>query len=256
MTKQLIILGESLVDSGNTAALAAIIGQNPFEDKRYNQGGNIRASDGPVLGEFIALEMGAKIENAQLISVLSSDEAKAVQVHNYAHAGARTDGSPGFSLPLVGQLIGIGLEEQKNALLKRKSFYKNQSDVDVLVSCGGNDLRDVLDEVDQIKDVISTDTKRDDKRFANSIAKPIAKNLVKTINKVDRLTDEIALIGSLPISQTPETQDWLINFSNTNQDDLLDVINLVSKVFTQVLNKKYKNINDVAVLMGLKYGIN
>ena len=124
------------------------------------------------------------------------------------------------------------------------------------MSCGGNDLRDVLDEVDQIKDVISTDTKRDDKRFANSIAKPIAKNLIKTINKVDRLTDEIALIGSLPISQTPETQDWLINFSNTNQDDALDVINLVSKVFTQVLNKKYKNINDVAVLMGLKYGIN
>ena len=66
MTKQLIILGESLVDSGDTATLAAIIGQNPFEDKRYNRGGNIRASDGPVLGEFIALEMGAKIENAQL----------------------------------------------------------------------------------------------------------------------------------------------------------------------------------------------
>ena len=76
--------------------------------------------------------------------------------------------------------------------------------------------------------------------------------MIKTINKVDRLTHEIALIGSLPILQTPETQGWLINFSNANQDDALDVINLMSKTFMQILKKKYKNIDDVAVIDGIE----
>ena len=45
------------MDSGNTAGLLSLIGQTPFEDAKYDGGGNTKASDGPVLGEWIALEM-------------------------------------------------------------------------------------------------------------------------------------------------------------------------------------------------------
>ena len=112
MTQHLIVLGDSLADSGNTASVLQLIGQNPFEDDIYDKGGNVKASDGPVLGEFVAIEMGAKIDDAQLISAISSEGPKDVQVHNYAHSGASTDASPGFSLP-TGEFVGMGLKEQK-----------------------------------------------------------------------------------------------------------------------------------------------
>jgi len=250
MTKHLIILGDSLVDSGNTSGLLSPFGQNPFEDSKYDDGGNVKASEGPVLGEFIALEMGASIDDAQLISVLSPALPQPVQVHNYAHAGARTDDSPGFSLPLAGQLIGIGLQEQKKVLAQRKAFYQNQSDVDVLLSCGGNDIRDVLEQTNEIQEVIDTETRSDDKQFAYSIAKPIAKNLKKTINKLLTFTDEIALAGAPPIMETPEANDWLTNFSSDDQQSAAEIITLIGKKVMVKLEKKYKDIDNVVVIDG------
>jgi len=41
------------MDSGNIAGLSPLIGRQPFADSIYDGGGNVRASDGPVLGEQI-----------------------------------------------------------------------------------------------------------------------------------------------------------------------------------------------------------
>lgn len=250
MTQQLIILGDSLMDSGNTAGLLSLIGQNPFEASKYDGGGNTKASDGPVLGEWIALEMGAGIDDAQLISVLSPVAPQPVQVHNYAHAGARTDAAPGYSLPLVGQVIGIGLQEQKEVLLERKPFYLTETDVDVLLSCGGNDIRDALKSVDAIQAVISTETLKDDRQLAYEIAKPIAKNLKKTVRHISSFTDEIAIAGPPPLDNTPETQDWLTNFSTDDQDKALHVINLIGQKLTHKLEKKYQDYDNIAMING------
>ncbi len=248
MTQHLIVLGDSLADSGNTASVLQLIGQNPFEDDIYDKGGNVKASDGPVLGEFVAIEMGAKIDDAQLISAISSEGPKDVQVHNYAHSGASTDASPGFSLP-TGEFVGMGLKEQKKRVVDRKLFYKSQTDVDVLISAGGNDIRDAaVDAIDQIKEVIATDSKKDDRQFARSIAKPIARNLRRTIRRLAPFTDEIAFGVGQIFTETPEAQDWLTNFSSEDQRKALGVINIVGKRLRKKMVKKYRDIDHVAVI--------
>ena len=250
MTKKLIVLGDSLVDAGNTAEVMALFGQYPFEDPIYDKGGNIKASDGPVLSEFIALEMGARNDQAQLISVLSIEQPNQLQAHNYAHAGARTDYSPGYPLPITGETIGIGLKEQKKALAQRKPFYQEMPDVDVLISCGGNDIRDAFDLVPTIQDVISTKNKKDDKKFAASIAKPIARNLNKIVNFLVPFTDEIAVLGSPPIMETPEAQDWLTNFAAEDQSKASNVIDLIGKKLIHKLENKTENLDNVAIMNG------
>ena len=87
MTQQLIILGDSLMDSGNTAGLLSLIGQNPFEDSKYDGGGNTKASDGPVLGELIS-------------GVLAVDHRDVVVVLV-------------FLLQLVGQLLSNQIDDMK-----------------------------------------------------------------------------------------------------------------------------------------------
>ena len=250
MTEKLIILGDSLVDAGNTAEALSLFGQYPFADPIYDKGGNVKASDGPVLSEFIALEMGARRDQAQLISVLSIEQPNRLQVHNYAHAGARTDYSPGYSLPITGETIGIGLKEQKKALAQRKPFYEETPDVDVLLSCGGNDIRDTFDMTETIQAVISSKSKEDDKQFAASIAKPIARNLNKMVNFLVPFTDEIAVLGSPPIMETPEAQDWLTNFATEDQSKASNVIDLIGKKLIRKLENKTENMDNVSIMNG------
>ena len=250
MTEKLIILGDSLVDAGNTAEALSLFGQYPFADPIYDKGGNVKASDGPVFSEFIALEMGARRDQAQLISVLSIEQPNRLQAHNYAHAGARTDHSPGYSLPITGNTVGIGLKEQKKALAQRKPFYQEISDVDVLLSCGGNDIRDTFDMVETIQAVISSKSKDDDKQFAASVAKPIAGNLNKMIKFLVPFTDEIAVLGSPPIMETPEAQDWLTNFATEDQSKASNVIDLIGKKLIRKLENKTENLDNVAIMNG------
>ena len=64
----LVILGDSLVDAGNTAFVFSQLGlENPYQDTVYAGGGNVKASDGLVLGEQVALEMGGGVDDAHLI---------------------------------------------------------------------------------------------------------------------------------------------------------------------------------------------
>ena len=107
ITSALVILGDSLVDAKNTFTLFSLVEQNPFEDDIYAGGDNTKASDGLVLGEQIASELGGSIDDMQNIPILSSEPAIQVDVHNYAHAGARSGTEPSFTLPTTGDSIGI-----------------------------------------------------------------------------------------------------------------------------------------------------
>ena len=175
MTSTLVIFGDSLVDAKNTFTLFSLVGQNPFEDDIYAGGGNAKASDGLVFGEQFAVELGGSIDDMQNISILSFEPATEVDVHNYAHAGARSGAEPSLTLPIIGDSIGIGFKEQVKSFLNRGYYYSAREDVDVLISCGGNDLRDALELKDEIETVAMTPTLKDDKQLSFNIAKLIAK---------------------------------------------------------------------------------
>ncbi len=51
MTSILVVLGDSLMDTGNISGLLGLIGQEPFSDSIYDKGNNVKASDGLVLSE-------------------------------------------------------------------------------------------------------------------------------------------------------------------------------------------------------------
>ena len=200
MTSHLVILGDSLVDAGNTSAITSLVGANPWAGPIYDKGGNIKASDGLVLGEFAAIEMGAKIDNAQLIQS-QYRTTRCVQVHTYAHGGARTSMESIFTVPGSEQVVAFGLQAQINSIDSRSAFYQNRQDVDVVLSCGGNDIRDVYYQVEIIEGIVSTKTKSDDREFIRLMAKPIARNLNKAIRKIDAFVDEIAVLGALPLME-------------------------------------------------------
>ena len=251
MTETLIILGDSLADSGNTASLLSLIGLNPFADEIYDNGGNVKASDGPVLGEHVALEIGADINNAQLFSVLSGNTPSPAHIHNYAHAGARTGSDPGYSIPFLGR-ISIGLRDQIRQVEARSNYYLEHEDIDVLLSCGGNDLLDIMDKTKEsysvTKAVIKTKALNDDRKLANEIVKPIFRNLKSAIRKLGDYVDEIAVLGAPPIVETPDAQDWITDFPNKHQARASNFLSLASNKLQRKLEKKYDAIEAIAVI--------
>ena len=251
LTSTLAILGDSLFDAQNTFTLSSLLGQNPFSDPIYDGGGNTKASDGLVLGEQIAIEMGGIISDAQNFTVLSFDSPSSVDVHNYAHAGARSGQGREFSLSITTESIGVGLSEQVKAFQNRKDFYKATSDVDAIIGCGGNDLLDSLGLVEEIKAAAETSTLADDIALAMTIAKPIASNLRMATKKVSRLADEVVVIGSLSITETPEVQGWSLLFTgNRTKKRALGIIERAENIIDRRLNKVFNNDSTVSVIKG------
>ena len=250
MTSTLVIFGDSLVDAKNTFTLFSLVGQNPFEDDIYAGGGNTKASDGLVLGEQIASELGGSIDDMQNIPILSSEPAMAVDVHNFAHAGARSGTAPSFTLPTTGDSIGIGFKEQVRSFLNRADYYTDKEDVDVLISCGGNDLRDALELKDEIEAVAMTPTLKDDKQLSFNIAKPIAKNLKKSTRKIAELVDEIVITGAPPVTETPEATDWSLSFDKKIRKRALDIIDRARNKVHKKVNKYFADENNVFVVDG------
>jgi len=246
MTKTLVILGDSLVDAGNTAFVFSQLGlDNPYQDSIYAGGGNVKASDGLVLGELVALEMGGEIDDAHLISILSTESPRDVQVHNYAHAFARTDFSP-----MLSEQMGIGVKQQLNSLVQRADYYKSKPDVDVILACGGNDMYAVFSEIEEINKVISTKSKEDNKKFAVDTAKSIARNIRKTISQLDDIVDEIAVAGMTPMMELPDSQDWLTNFPSEDRTQASKLISKIGKKITRKLQKSFESNTDVHVNNG------
>ena len=219
--------------------------ENPYQDTIYAGGGNVKASDGLVLGEKVALEMGGGVDDAHLISILSSETPKDVQVHNYAHAFARTDFSP-----MLSEELGIGVKQQLNSFMQRADYYKSHPDVDVILASGGNDLYAIFSEVDEIKEVISTKNKKDNKKFVVYHAKSIARNIRKTVRQLDDIVDEIAVAGMTPMMELPDSQDWLTNFTSEDQTQAAKLISKIGKKITRKLQKSFESNSDVHVNNG------
>ena len=246
MTSTLVIFGDSLADSRNTFTLLSLVGQSPFADDIYSGGGNTKASDGLVLGEQIAIELGGSIDDMQNISVLSFEPATQVDVHNYAHVGARSGAERVFTLPTTGDSIGIGLKEQVQSFLNRKDYYLANEDIDVLISCGGNDLLDALELKDEIEAVAKTPTLKDDKKLSLKIAKPIVKNLKQSTRTIAEFVDEIVVAGAPPVSETPEAIEWSLSFNKRIRNQALDILDRANKK----VNKYFMDEDNILVVDG------
>ena len=246
VTSTLVILGASLMDAGNIAGLGPMMGLEPFAEKIYDKGGNVRASDGPVLGERFVEALGGDPEDAQLFNVLSLEQAAPADVHNYAHGGAQSDDQPSQSL--LGFEIGIGLASQVQSLKGRRTFYEESSDVDALISAGANDLLQQLDDLDPFVAVLSTQRRKDDRRLMRSISRPIVRNISDAVDQLTGLMDETVVFGSHPISVTPKALRRTSKLDGDLGDQVLDLFDAIGRHVNRRLSKTFRNNEQVLVL--------
>ena len=246
MTSTLVILGASLMDAGNIAGLGPLMDLEPFAEKIYDKGGNVRASDGPVLGERFVEVLGGDPEDAQLFNVLSLEQAAAADVHNYAHGGAQSDEQP--SKTLLGIEIGIGLASQVQSLQGRRAFYEASADVDALISAGANDLLQQLDDLDPFLEVLSTRRRRDDRRLARTMSRPIFRNIRDSVDQITGLLDEVVVFGSHPITFTPKALERTSELERDLGDQVLGLFDAIGDRLNRRLSRRFGNNDQVLVL--------
>ena len=246
MTSTLVILGASLMDAGNIAGLGPLMELEPFAEKIYDKGGNVRASDGPVLGERFVEVLGGDPEDAQLFNVLSLEQASAADVHNYAHGGAQSDEQP--SKTLLGIEIGIGLASQVQSLQGRRAFYEASADVDALISAGANDLLQQLDDLDPFLEVLSTRRRRDDRRLARTMSRPIFRNIRDSVDQITGLLDEVVVFGSHPITFTPKALERTSELEGDLGDQVLGLFDAIGDRLNRRLSRRFGNNDQVLVL--------
>ena len=234
------------MDSGNIAELGPMMGLEPFAEKIYDGGGNLRASDGPVLGERFVEVLGGNPRDTQLFNVLSLEQAAPADVHNYAHGGAQSDEKP--SETLLGFEIGIGLASQVQSLKGRSAFYKKSSDVDALVSAGANDLLQQLDDLDPFVKVISTRGRKDDRRLVRSISRPIVRNISDAVDQLTGLMDEIVVFGSHPISVTPKALRRTSKLEGDLGDQVLNLFDAIGRHVNRRLRQTFRSNDQIVVL--------
>lgn len=236
------------MDSGNIAGLSPLIGRQPFADSIYDGGGNVRASDGPVLGEQIVQQIGGDPANTQLFNILSLEPARSVQVHNYAHGGAQSGDEPSQSF--LGFRIGIGLASQVRAMKQRSGFYRSQSDVDVLLSAGANDLLEALGDLTPFESVLTTPRRKDDRRLIRSLSRPISRNIRKTVDQITGLVDDVVVFASFPISATPKARRRAAKLDGVDEQPFLDLLDGISRDLIRRLGKAFQDNESIAVLDG------
>ena len=246
MTTTLVVLGDSLMDAGNVSGLFGLIGQEPFSDSIYDKGNNVKASDGLVLSEHTIRWMGGDLKKTQNFNILSADAARPADIHNYAHGGALSGEGPSQSL--FGMNIDIGLSSQVKKMRERSSFYRKQSDVDVLLSAGGNDLLEASVNNDQFKKVLLTQTKVDNRRYGRSISQSIAGNIIKAVDQITGLVDEVVVYGALPVSKTPRVKTWIKSMKGVNSSEATQLLNNMSKKINRELSTRFQNDPSVVLI--------
>ena len=244
MTSTLVILGASLMDAGNIAGLGPLMDLEPFAEKIYDKGGNVRASDGPVLGERFIEVLGG--DRGRLAFNVLAEQAAAADVHNYAHGGAQSDEQP--SKNLLGIEIGIGLASQVQSLQGRRAFYEASADVDALISAGANDLLQQLDDLDPFLEVLSTRRRRDDRRLARTMSRPIFRNIRDSVDQITGLLDEVVVFGSHPITFTPKALERTSELEGDLGDQVLGLFDAIGDRLNRRLSRRFGNNDQVLVL--------
>jgi hypothetical protein len=220
VTASFAFLGDSTLDFGNLSATASFLKEPaPFRNKRYAGGGNVKASDGFVLGEQIVRKLGAsssdspaRLNSAELINfsnqpleqVLSGKDPKA-QVFNFAYAGS-TSGLRGSKTAGL-ESYQIGLRQQAATLAQTASEFPLPQDLDIIISGGTNDAFDFLEaKSDKIKRVLITPFRSDNNSLANQWANRIVANIDATLDTITGLYDEAVVVGMAPLSAIPRVR--------------------------------------------------
>ena len=245
MTSTLVILGDSLMDAGNVSALLGLIGQEPFAESIYDKGNNVKASDGLVLSEHTTRWMGGDLKNTQNFNILSIEPARSADIHNYAHGGALSGKGPSRSF--LGIDIDIGLSSQVKKMRDRSSFYRKKSDVDVLLSAGGNDLLEATVNNNKFSEILLTRSKVDNRSYGRSISQSIASNIVKAVDQITGLVDEVVVYGALPVSKTPRVKTWIKSVKGLNSSAATTLIDNISTKINRKLSKRF--IEDPSIIL-------
>ena len=246
MTSTLVVLGDSLMDAGNVSGLLGLIGQEPFSDSIYDKGNNVKASDGLVLSEHTIRWMGGDVKNTQNFNILSAEPARPADIHNYAHGGALSGEGPARAF--LGINIDIGLSNQVKKMRERSSFYRKQSDIDVLLSAGGNDLLEATVNNDKFRNVLLTRSKVDNRKYGRSISQTVAGNIVKAVDQITGLVDEVVVYGALPMSKTPRVNTWIKSMKSVNSSHATKFLDNISTKITRKLSTHFNNDPSVVLI--------
>ena len=224
MTAILLMLGDSLIDSGNVS----------------------RASDGPVLGEQIALAMGGDLADQQLFPMDNPPVPSRAQIHNYAHGGAES----GLSPQLDGQrgVVPTGFRSQVKAARRYADFYRQTKDVDVLISAGANDVLSMIEEADGLAAVVETPQRFDDRRLMRSTTRSITRNLRRGVDRLTGFVDEVAVVGAYPLTDTPLVHDLLNELDPMPANRLLTLVEGIGRKVQKRLERRYGMDSSVAVI--------
>jgi hypothetical protein len=229
VTRSFAFLGDSTVDFGNLDAVARSLGERrPFGNKAYDGGGNVKASDGYLLGEHLVRRLGAsssrspdRLLSAELINLADEPLRRGLrekdpnaQVFNFAYAGA-TSGGRGSRLAGL-EDFRIGLRRQAATLARTASWISARSDLDVIISGGTNDVFDFLENnQDQITLALITPGREDDRHLAERVAKNVVTNINASLDGITGLYDEALVIGTTKLSALPRVREASREISRT-----------------------------------------
>lgn len=251
MTRSLVILGDSLMDVGNVDQLARRFGQDPFEESIYDGGGNRKASNGLVLGEQIARQLGANPRRNTLVNLrtlpgLTLSGFGAAQLRTYAYAGALS-GSSGSARSGLGA-FPLGLRSQARAVAT--STLRLERDLDALIAAGSNDLIDLVEQGTRLRRVLASASRRDDRRLQQRTAKAIVGNIRASRDAITGVVDETVVVGISPLSATPYLQQQARQWGRRLADPLLDWVDGAAEQVNRGLAKAFDNQRDVLAVDG------
>ncbi len=251
MTRSLLILGDSLMDSGNIDQVARTFGENPFEEAIYNGGGNRKASDGPVFGEHIAQQLGANLRrntlaNLQTLPGLALRGFGKAQLRTYAYAGALSGRSGSARSGL--NLFPLGLRSQAQAAAS--SSLRPERDLDALIGAGSNDLIDLVEQGTLLRRVLASASRRDDRRLQKRTAKGIVRNIRASRDALTGVVDEAVIVGISPLSATPFVQQQASQWGPALADPLLDWVDGAAARVNRGLAKAFANQKRTLVVDG------
>lgn len=251
MTRSLVVLGDSLMDSGNVDQLARRFGQDPFEESIYDGGGNRKASDGPVFGEHIARQLGANLRRNTLANLatlpgLTLSGFGKTQLRTYAYGGALSGSTASTRVGL--SLFPLGLRSQARAVVS--STLLPERDLDALIAVGSNDLIDLVDQGTRLRRVLASADDRDDRQLRRRTAQEIVRNIRESRDSLTGVVDETVIVGISPLSATPYMQEQARQWGKTLRDPLLDWIDGAAALVNRGLAKAFAKQKAVLVIDG------
>jgi hypothetical protein len=254
----IVFFGDSLFDTFNLTSLLKPF--EPFEPFPAGPiyGGGGKASNDLVGSEAIAKALGIEPDSlvARYTSLTDSPNLFKENVV-YAIAGAIVG-----NFDLQDETIGTiqDLEFQVATFLS-DCDKSNKNEVDAMFSIGSNDAFRALNDPNFLK-IIFTPNKSDDLRLINDVATRIFDNINKAIDAVDDYTDDIVIIGLVPLGDTPGAikVDRFIDslLPGIQENNTRDLLTGIAGVVNNKLINKYDftgphDVEDVLVIDGFKF---